>query len=52
MTGRKSLPERVREKALAIHRRNCADGSCGGGPTQEEREQAAREVLGNERKTP
>lgn len=55
MTGRKTLLEKVRERALAIHQRNgCLGVEKPGflclGPTDEEREQAAREVLGNERK--
>jgi hypothetical protein len=53
VTGRKPLTERIRERALAIHRRHCEDGSCGGGPTREEWEQATQEVMrsdGNEAK--
>jgi hypothetical protein len=47
--SRKSLAERVRERAWAIHRRNhrCKDWQCG--PTLTEREQAKREVMRSER---
>lgn len=44
MSGRKPLPERVRERAWAIHRRTCVNEHCRG-PTRAQREQAAREIL-------
>jgi len=43
MTGRKSLMERARERAWAIHRRNCRPCACDS-LSQADREKAAREV--------
>lgn len=51
MTGRKILSRKVTERALAIHRANCEESACTGGPTREEWEQATREVMGSERET-
>ena len=46
MTGRKTMLEKVRARALAIHARNgCTQDQPCTGPTQAEREQAAREIL-------
>ena len=55
MSGRKTLPERIRERAWSIHRRNGHPEDCDGlcwGPTQDEQAQAAREVLGSEEEKP
>jgi hypothetical protein len=50
--SRKTIFDRIRKRALDIHRLNCEDGSCGGGPTREEWEQATQEVMRSERSKP